>query len=148
MSEATTSSHLASARRTWSASGRLTTGFVPMIHTALTRPASMAENRSTALRPTLSAMRGAFQNVCTSSRCRGSCSSRWAASMLASPPTSRPPIAFGWPVMENGPMPACPMRPVSRWQLMMLLTLSVPADDWLTPCENAVMVRGVSANQP
>ncbi len=68
--------------------------------------------------------------------------------MLASPPTSRPPIAFGWPVMENGPMPACPMRPVSRWQLMMLLTLSVPADDWLTPCENAVMVRGVSANQP
>ena len=70
------------------------------------------------------AMRGAFQKVCTKSRCAGSCSSRCAANMLARPPTSRPPIAFGWPVMENGPMPTRPMRPVSRWQFMMLLTLS------------------------
>ena len=52
----------------------------------------------------------------------------WAASMLASPPTSRPPMAFGWPVSENGPMPGRPMRPVARWQLMMALTLSVPED--------------------
>ena len=42
-------------------------------------------------------------------------------------------MALGWPVTENGPMPGRPMRPVARWQLMMALTLSVPADDWLTP---------------
>ena len=58
-----------------------------------------------------------------------------AASWLASPPTSRPPIAFGWPVSENGPMPGRPIRPVARWQLMSALTLSVPAEDWFTPCE-------------
>jgi len=53
----------------------------------------------------------------------------------ARPPTSRPPIALGWPVSENGPMPGLPMRPVARWQLMMALTLSVPCADWLTPWE-------------
>jgi hypothetical protein len=47
-------------------------------------------------------------------------------------------MALGWPVMENGPMPGLPMRPVARWQLMMLLTLSVPADDWFTPIEKPV----------
>ena len=70
----------------------------------------------------------------------------WAASMLARPPTSRPPMALGWPVMENGPMPGRPIRPVSRWQLMMLLTLSVPEEDWLTPCENSVTTRSVPPN--
>ncbi len=49
--------------------------------------------------------------------------------MLAIPPTSRPPIALGWPVRESGPMPALPMRPPIKWQLIMLLTLSVPAED-------------------
>ena len=37
-----------------------------------------------------------------------------AASMLARPPTSRPPMALGWPVTENGPMPGLPMRPVAE----------------------------------
>ncbi len=37
-----------------------------------------------------------------------------AASRLASPPTSRPPIALGWPVIENGPIPGRPIRPVSQ----------------------------------
>ena len=53
--------------------------------------------------------------------------------MLARPPTSRPPMAFGWPVTLNGPMPGRPMRPVARWQLMIALTLSVPEADWFTP---------------
>ena len=54
--------------------------------------------------------------------------------MLASPPTSRPPIAFGWPVSENGPMPGTADPPGQlRWQLIMALTLSVPTDDWFTP---------------
>ena len=54
------------------------------------------------------------------------------------PPTSRPPIALGWPVTPNGPMPGRPIRPVARWQLMIALTLSVPEVDWLTPWENTV----------
>ena len=53
--------------------------------------------------------------------------------MLARPPTSRPPIAFGWPVTLNGPMPGRPMRPVARWKLMIAFTLSVPQADWFTP---------------
>ena len=69
-----------------------------------------------------------------------------AASVFAKPPTSRPPMAFGWPVTENGPAPGLPMRPVARWQLMMALTLSVPAELWFTPCENAVIAAGVAAN--
>ncbi|MNT18157.1 hypothetical protein D3C72_1533410 [compost metagenome] len=129
MSLATTSSHLASARRTWSASGRLTTGLVAITQTALTRPASIASNSSTAFRPVRSAIIGDCQKLCTTSRCSGLASSICAASMLARPPTSRPPMALGCPVSENGPMPGRPMRPVSRWQLMMLLTLSVPAED-------------------
>ena len=67
--------------------------------------------------------------------------------MLASPPTSRPPMALGWPVSENGPAPGCPIRPVIRWQLMMLLPLSVPCADWFTPCEKAVTTRRVPANR-
>ena len=55
--------------------------------------------------------------------------------MLARPPTSRPPMALGWPVTENGPQPGLPMRPVNRWVLMIALTLSEPAQDWFTPCE-------------
>lgn len=145
MSDATTSSHFSSARLTWSAFGRLTTGLVAMIHTAFTRPDSMASNRSTAFRPGLSAMRGEFQKVCTASRWAGLSRSMCAASILARPPTSRPPMAFGWPVIENGPMPGLPMRPPTRWQLMMLLALSVPAEDWFTPIEKAVMTLAVAA---
>jgi hypothetical protein len=69
-----------------------------------------------------------------------------AASMLARPPTSRPPIAFGWPVSENGPMPGGRCGPPIRWQLMMALTLSAPLDDWFTPIVKAVTVFSVSAN--
>ena len=113
----------------------LAAGLVPMIQSALTRPSSTASNRSTALRPGRVAMRGAFQKRRTRSTSAGSAKPMCAASWLARPPTSRPPIAFGWPVSENGPMPGRPMRPVARWQLMIALTLSVPAEDWFTPCE-------------
>ena len=37
-------------------------------------------------------------------------------------------------------MPGRPIRPVARWQLMIALTLSVPAEDWFTPCEYSVTV--------
>ena len=56
-------------------------------------------------------------------------------------------MALGWPVMDNGPMPGRPMRPVYRWALMMALTLSLPLADWLTPCENSVTTFSVVANQ-
>ncbi len=105
-----------------------------MIHTALMRPARTASNSSTALRPGRVAMRGAPQNRATRSISAGP-KSMWAASVLDSAPTSRPPIALGWPVIEKGPMPGRPMRPVSRWQLMIAFTLSTPALDWFTPWE-------------
>ncbi len=90
-------------------------------------------------------MRGAFQNRRTRSM-SGGVKPIWAASWLASPPTSRPPIALGCPVSENGDAPGLPIRPVARWQLMMALTLSVPCADWLTPCEYSVTTRGMVAN--
>ena len=133
-SDTTTSSQRASARRTRSASGRLTTGLVAMIHTAFTSPRSMASKSSTAFRPGAVAMCGAPQKRPTRAMASG-VKSMCAASWFASPPTSRPPIALGWPVIENGPMPSRPMRPVARWQLMIALHLSVPVADWLMPCE-------------
>jgi hypothetical protein len=113
-SDTTTHSQRSSARRTWSLSGRLTTGLVAMIHSAFTSPRSTARNRSTALSPALDAIRGACQKRCTSARCSAFSSSMCAASWLASPPTSRPPMALGWPVIEKGPAPGWPMRPVSE----------------------------------
>ena len=94
-----------------------------MIHSALMRPSATARNRSTAFSPGLAAMRGDRQKRCTRSRCVGFSISICAASMLARPPTSRPPMALGWPVTENGPTPGLPMRPVARWQLMMAFDL-------------------------
>ena len=58
--------------------------------------------------------------------------------MLASPPTSRPPMALGWPVIEKGPIPGRPIRPVARWQLMIALPLSAPELDWFTPWDHSV----------
>ena len=121
-----------SAARAVSASGRDTAGLVAMIQRALMRPSAILRNSATALSPSRSAMRGAFQKRRTRST-SGAEKPIWAASMLARPPTSRPPIAFGCPVSENGPRPGRPMRPVARWQLMMAPTLSVPCADWLTP---------------
>ena len=48
-SETMTNSHLRKASLTLSASGKLKTGFVAIIQTALTLPCSIALNRSTAL---------------------------------------------------------------------------------------------------
>jgi hypothetical protein len=87
------------------------------------------------LEPGLSGIAGLAQKPCTAARWAGFSISRWQASMLASPPTSRPPMALGWPVTENGPMPGLPMRPVARWQFRIAFTLSVPLSDWLIPCE-------------
>ncbi|MNZ99162.1 hypothetical protein D3C78_1184750 [compost metagenome] len=132
-SETTTKGQALMAASTAPASGMETTGLVAMIHSALMRPSATALNISTALRPGFCAMAGEVQKRCTRSRSSAFSITIWAASILASPPTSRPPMAFGCPVSENGPIPGRPMRPVARWQLMMALTLSVPLCDWLTP---------------
>jgi hypothetical protein len=142
----TTNGHAASASRTRAARGMLAAGLVPRTHSALTPPSSTASNSSTALRPGRVAMRRAFQNRRTRSTAASSSKLICAASWLARPPTSRPPIALGCPVNENGPMPGRPIRPVARWQLMIALTLSVPEEDWFTPCEYSVTVRSVAAN--
>ena len=144
-SETTNSSSFFSAARAASASGSDTAGLVPITHSALISPRPIASNICTAFSPSWVAMRGAFQNRRTRSM-SGGVKAIWAASWLASPPTSRPPIALGCPVSENGDAPALPIRPVARWQLRMALTLSVPCADWLTPCEYSVTTRGVFAN--
>ena len=138
-SDSTNSSSLPSASRTRLARGSETAGFVAITHSALILPRAIASNMGTALRPSRMAMRGACQNRRRRSTSCGA-NAMWAASWLARPPTSRPPMALGWPVNENGPWPRRPMRPVARWQLMMALTLSVPCADWFTPCEKQVTV--------
>ena len=132
-SETTTKSQPAMASRTASASGIETAGLVWMIHSALIRPSPTARNMSTAFSPARSGITGAFQNSRSAARCGGLSISMWQASMLASPPTSRPPIALGCPVSEKGPIPGRPMRPVARWQFRIALTLSLPEVDWFTP---------------
>ena len=57
-SETTTNGQLRIASRTRSASGMLSAGLVPMIHSALIRPSSTARNMSTALRPGFAGDRG------------------------------------------------------------------------------------------
>ena len=124
-----------------------TAGLVAITQSAPMRPAESARNRSTAFKPGPAAMFGACQWPRTSSASPGRSQSRWPASMVARAPTSRPPMAFGWPVTLKGPAPGLPMRPVSRWQLMIALALSVPTSDWFTPWLQRVTTRGVSANQ-
>ena len=129
-----------------SARGIETSGLVPITQSALILPRWIASNRATAFMPSPVMMLGAFQKRRTRSTSSGA-KCMWAASMLARPPTSRPPMALGWPVSENGPMPGLPIRPVARWQLMIALPLSVPCADWFTPIEKAVTTRSVRVNR-
>ena len=109
-SETTNSSSFFRASRAASAFGSDTAGLVPITHSALISPRAIASNICTAFSPSWVAMRGAFQNRRTRSM-SGGVNPMWAASWLASPPTSRPPIALGCPVSENGDAPACRSAP-------------------------------------
>ena len=148
MSLTTTNGHAASAARTRSARGRLSAGFVQMIQIARTRPSRTASNKSIAFNPGVTARPGAPQNRRTRSTAAASSNRICAASWFARPPTSRPPIAFGCPVTLNGPAPTRPIRPVARCTFRIAFTLSVPAEDWFTPCEYTVTTRSVAANHP
>ena len=143
MSDTATKGVALIASRTASASGIETAGLVDMTQRALISPRAQARNRSTAFRPGFEATAGARQCARTASRCAASSSDKWLASMLDRPPTSRPPIALGCPVTENGPMPGRPIRPAARWQLMIAFTLSTPEVDWFTPCEKTVTIFSV-----
>ena len=135
MSLTTTNGHRANAARTRPASGMLSAGLVQITHSARTRPSPTASNKSTAFSPGPAAIFGASQNRRTRSTAPGCSNPICAANWFASPPTSRPPIAFGCPVTLNGPAPGRPIRPVAKCTFRIALTLSVPDDDWFTPCE-------------
>jgi hypothetical protein len=49
------------------------------------------------------------------------------------PPTSRPPIALGWPVSENGPAPGLPICAGGQVQVDQRRILGGAADDWFRP---------------
>jgi hypothetical protein len=105
-----------------------------MTQTALTLPASIARNRSTAFRPGLSAMaaiperlHGRAVDRIVEVHVRG----QHVGQAAHFAPAHRVRLAG----QRERAHARLPMRPVSRWQLMMALTLSVPLDDWFTPCE-------------
>ena len=49
------------------------------------------------------------------------------------PPTSRPPMALGCPVSENGPAPGRPIWPVARCRLISAALLCGAVADWFSP---------------
>ena len=72
--------------------------------------------------------------------------SRCPGSRFASPPTSRPPIAFGCPVRLNGPAPGRPIWPVARCRLISAAFLSVPEVDWFSPWQYSDSAAPASPN--
>jgi hypothetical protein len=56
------------------------------------------------------------------------------------PPTSRPPMALGWPVSEKGPAPGLPICPVARCRLISAAFLAVPLLDWFRPWQYRLSV--------
>ena len=121
-------------------------GFVQAIHRALILPSATASNRSTAVLPGASGTRGTPHSAATSARCWALDRSRCALSRLAMPPTSRPPIALGCPVSENGPAPGLPIWPVARCRLISAVFLAVPLLLWFRPWQYRDRV-GPRANQ-
>ncbi|CAM3853276.1 hypothetical protein BOFL111202_26385 [Bordetella flabilis] len=63
------------------------------------------------------------------------------------PPASRPPIALGWPVRENGPAPGLPICAVARCRWISAAFLAVPLLDWFRPMVYSDSVAGERANQ-
>ena len=62
------------------------------------------------------------------------------------PPTSRPPIALGWPVSENGPAPGLPIWRVAKCKLISAAFLAVPLLDWFKPWQYKLSVAWDVAN--
>ncbi|MNE47190.1 hypothetical protein D3C80_1415760 [compost metagenome] len=111
----------------------LCAGLVQAIHRALISPSAAAWNISTAVLPGRAGMSCTPQSAAISARCSGLARSRWALSRLAMPPTSRPPMALGWPVSDSGPAPGLPIWPVARCRLIRAAFLAVPLLLWFRP---------------
>ncbi len=76
---------------------------------------STASKRSTAFKPTCFAIVGTMPKLLYQLLMLWSYPNPYgAANILARPPTSRPPIAFGWPVIEKGAAPNLPILPVNK----------------------------------
>jgi hypothetical protein len=108
-------------------------GLVQAIHSALISPSAAAWNISTAVLPGFSGTEGTPHSAATSARCWGWPGRGARDSRLARPPTSRPPIALGWPVSENGPAPGLPICAGGQVQVDQRGVLAVPLVDWFRP---------------
>ena len=131
----TTSSAFSSAASTLLRSGIECAGLVQAIQMAFISPFFTASNISTAVFPATSGMSFIPQNWAISARCSALLKSRCAGNKFAMPPTSRPPIALGWPVSENGPAPGLPIWPVAKCKLISAAFLSVPWMLWFKPMQ-------------
>ncbi|CAB3632166.1 hypothetical protein LMG26685_00719 [Achromobacter mucicolens] len=109
-----TNSARANAARTRAWSGSDCAGLVAAIHRTLMRPSATASNISSAVAPGASGRLSTPHSRATSARCAADAGSRWPGSSVAMPPASRPPMALGCPVSENGPAPGRPICPVAR----------------------------------
>ncbi|KAG1436598.1 hypothetical protein G6F55_014197 [Rhizopus delemar] len=109
-----THSARASAARPRAWSGNDCAGLAAAIHSTLMRPSSTASNMSRAGVPGASGRRSTPHRAATSARPAAEPGSRGPGSKVAMPPASRPPIALGCPVNENGPAPGLPIWPVAR----------------------------------
>ena len=136
----TTNSARSSARRTVAWLGMDCAGLVQAIHNALISPSAAASNISTAVLPGLDGTSAMPHKLATSWRCAGLAMSRCALIKLAKPPTSRPPMALGCPVRENGPAPALPICPVAKCKLIKAAFLAVPLLDWFRPWQYKLKV--------
>ncbi len=141
-----TNSARSRARRTVAWSGMLCAGLVQAIHSARISPSAAAWNISTAVLPGRAGTSATPHSAATSARCAGLARSRCALSRLARPPTSRPPMALGWPVSENGPAPGLPICAVARCRLMRVAFLAVPLVLWFRPWQYRLSVARDVAN--
>ena len=121
-------------------------GLVQAIHNALISPSAAASNISTADLPGLPGTSSTPHSAATSARCSALPMSRWPLIKLAMPPTSRPPMALGWPVRENGPAPGLPIWPVAKCRLISAAFFAVPLLDWFRPWQYKLSVAFDVAN--
>ncbi len=111
------------------------------------RPSRTASNISSAGRPGVAGMLSTPHSAATSARSAALAGSRWPGSSVAMPPASRPPMALGWPVSENGPAPGLPICPVARCRWISAAFFAVPLLDWFRPMVYSDRAAGARANQ-
>ena len=136
----TTNSAFSSAASTLFKSGIECAGLVQAIQIALISPLFTASNISIAVLPAVSGTFSTPHILAISARCSALAKSLWPESKFAMPPTSRPPMALGWPVSENGPAPGLPIWPVARCRLIKAAFLSVPCTLWFKPMQYMLSV--------